>query len=125
MKILYLLIIINIGLTLTSCTTTCYRSNQAHKMIACNSSPTKNPIRVAFYTKQLPSLPYSVLGKESIPKYKGGNKRQEAHIRDSMREIAAAMGGDAVIDIKHDDRSITGTVIAYQKENETEKKVSS
>lgn len=121
MKILYLLIIINIGLTLTSCTQTCYRIKQDHKMIS-RSSTSKSPIRVAFYTKKPPTLPYSVLGKESIPKYNsGGNKRQEAHIRDSMREIAAAMGGDAVIDIKHDDKSITGTVIAYQKENVTEK----
>ncbi len=80
----------------------------------------KNPMAVSFYpsTKNL-SIPYVVLGKETVSKFNFvGIKRQEATIHDTMRNLAASMGGDAVIDIQHGDKMITGTVIAYRSRYE-------
>ncbi len=73
---------------------------------------------VAVYTeKQSPTTPYTILGKAIISKYNSrGIKRQEACIRDAMRNLAATMGGDAVINLNKDDKTVTGTVIAYQSE---------
>lgn len=120
MKTHYLLKIIFLSLSLMSCATPIQPQNT--RPAGCPAHLVKNPTRVAFFNKESIKHPYNVLGKESISKYNlGGNKRQEAHIRDAMRELAAAMGGDAVIDIKHDEKSITGTVIAFQKEKESEK----
>lgn len=127
MKTLYRLSIIYIGLALTSCASMIDRPTPPNKPSAVAPLPPmaeqskKNPLKVAFYTKGHPKSAYTVVGEESISKFNlGGNKRQEANIRDGMRELAAAMGGDAVINIKHDAKEITGTVVAYQN-NTTQK----
>lgn len=74
----------------------------------------KNPIAVAFYDNK-PTTPYKVIGTETVSKYNGvGIKRQEASIHDAMRNLAAAMGGDAIIDVMHDDKTVTGTVIGFE-----------
>src|SRR5690348_1468602 len=119
MRILYPLGIIYISLALTSCSTVeqpcpvCQQKNSKPQQTALATSP-KNPLKVAFYTHTKPPVPYKVIGDESISKFNlGGNKRQEANIRDGMRELAAAMGGDAIINIKHDSKSISGTIVAY------------
>jgi hypothetical protein len=121
MRILYLLSAIYIGLTLTACSTenTCPSCQQTALNNKESSVIPKSPMKVAFYTKSKPNLPYNVIGNESISKFNaGGNKRQEANIRDGMRELAAAMGGDAIINIKHNDNSISGTIVAYQENKE-------
>lgn len=76
----------------------------------------KNPIAVTFYKKgERPPLPFKVLGKEVVSKYNlVGVKRQEASIHDAMRKLAANLGGDAVIDVNHDEKSVSGIVIAFQ-----------
>lgn len=81
----------------------------------------KNPLSVTLYTgKRNPNKPYIILGKESVSKFnRVGIKRQEANIRDAMRHVAATLGGDAVINISHDANSVTGTVIAYEKTQDT------
>lgn len=125
MRTLYLLATICISLVLTGCGVEQPANNQVNKPVAtppiqpppCMVKKKKNPLTVSFYTKGHPKEPYIIVGQESISKFNMGNKRQEANIRDGMRELAAAMGGDAVIDIKHDAKSITGTVVAYQKED--------
>lgn len=86
----------------------------------------KNPITVTFYRKgQKPEMPYRILGTETVSKFNTvGIKRQEASIRDVMRNLAASMGGDAVINIQRDDKSVFGTIIAYQDiKKETKKPV--
>jgi hypothetical protein len=129
MRILYPLSVIYIGLALTSCASTIEQSapKQPNKLIATKPLPPtshhkKNPLTVSFYSKERLKIPYTIIGEESISKFnQGGNKRQEASIRDGMRELAAAMGGDAVINIKHDANTISGTVVAYQKDKEVSK----
>ncbi|MHB1949002.1 MAG: hypothetical protein ACYCQI_12920 [Gammaproteobacteria bacterium] len=126
MRILYLLGTIYVIFALTSCANTTEQSssNQAHP--APPITPTKekkNPLAVSFYTKEQPKVPYEVLGEESVSKFNpGGHKRQEAYIRDGMRELAAAMGGDAIINIKHDAKTITGTVVAFKETKKNEAK---
>lgn len=129
MRTLYLLGVIYLSVNLTSCTETQTNYQPMNTPIpsrplapATHHHHKKNPLTVTFL-KGKPKMPYKVVGLESISKFNlGGNKRQEASIRDGMRELAAAMGGDAVIDIKHDAKSISGTVIAYQ--GDKDKKIS-
>ena len=136
MRTLYLLIPINIGLLLTSCsalhdvhpvdtmpnkTLTAEIPNQsAPPPAAKTTTPApvkKNPLAVSFYTKDNAQLttPYKILGRESVSKYNlVGIKRQEASIRDSMRKIAASMGGDAIIEENRNSRIVTGTVVSFE-----------
>ncbi len=75
----------------------------------------KNPMEVSLYPsgKSL-SNPYTIIGEASISEYNMvGIKRQNAIIHDAMRTLAAAMGGDAIIDVKHLNNAVIGKVIAY------------
>lgn len=119
MRTLYLLGIISVGFTLASCT-----SVQSTKTsVAKNHSVTttelkKDPLTVAFYTKGKPKVPYKIIGEQRISRFNvGGNKRHAGSVRDGMCELAAAMGGDAVIDVRHDDNTISGKVVAFEQES--------
>jgi hypothetical protein len=109
--------------TTTTTTTTTAEPQEKSKRLkttpACAYPPKKekDPISVSVYNHgQKPAEPYQVIGTETISKYNFvGVKRQEASIRDVMRKLAASMGGDAIINIKHQDKTVTGTVVAYQK----------
>lgn len=132
MKLFYLLITC---LLLTACSTPEKQVDQGtfHPAVATpakkqatqtTTPPKKNPIAVTLYTHgKKPSKPYTIVGHETVSKYNlVGMKRQEAHIRDVMRNLAANMGGDAVIDISHDDKTVQATVIAYHDDaNKTSK----
>lgn len=78
---------------------------------------------VALYTQgKKPNAPYKILGSEKVSQYNMvGIKRQEAHIREAMRKLAAGLGGDAVIDIQHSDKNIVGTVIAFDAPDNNKK----
>jgi hypothetical protein len=78
----------------------------------------KNPLNVSLYNPGIkPVQNYKVLGQESISKFnQSGIKRQKANIHDLMRTIAAAMGGDAVINLKYDKKIVSGTVIKYENQ---------
>lgn len=79
----------------------------------------KNPMNVTLFTNgKKPTAPFKIIGTETVSKYNFvGIKRQEAHIRDVMRNLAANLGGDAVINISHQDKNIVGTVIALEEGN--------
>lgn len=76
----------------------------------------KNPVGIQVYASgQRPVRPYKVIGTETVSKYNpAGIKRQTAMIHDVMRNLAASIGGDAVIDVHPEDKSLTGKVIIYQ-----------
>jgi len=125
MKSLYLLILIVIGFCLSSCASTCqthYSQNTNMSPLASNTIPVikpleKSPFTIAMYAEgqQIGHSSYKVLGTETISKYnESGIKRQTANIHDAMSSIAAKMGGDAVINIADADKTITGTVVAFQ-----------
>lgn len=124
MRIFSLLIALYAGLFLSACSTA-NNSDQAAKTQNATSGTVrqaaiklKNPLMVTVYTEKQP-LPasYTILGQATISKYnRRGIKRQEAYIHDAMRALAASMGGDAVINLNKNDKTVTGTVIAYQDE---------
>ena len=122
MKALYLLITIYVAIVVTGCSshkqqpmgTAVINTSVPKKMAALSPSHKKNPITVAVYVRETPQKPYVVVGREIISKYNlGGIKRQEASLRDTMRDLAASVGGDAVINVEHHNDKITATIIAY------------
>lgn len=124
MRALYLVTVINIGLTLTGCSyfeSTQPTSPTHQEKVTALAEPIKNydlkdPVTVSFYSKGHPRSPYQIIGKETVSKFNHvGIKRQEAIIRDTMRQLAASIGGDAVIDVRHDKTFVTGTVIRLGK----------
>lgn len=121
MKSLYLLIIIYIGFYLIGCAGTTNHPNYSQNTKQTNQAnainpQAKDPLTVTMYNdSQKPSNRYKILGTETISKFNyNGIKRQIASIHDAMRNLAAKMGGDAVINIAHDDKTVTGTVISYE-----------
>lgn len=127
MKISQQLVFISIALVLTACTTISEEkpvdvisgkpSNlQPYIPPHCPAPPKKDPLNVSIYNRGIrPHGPYKVIGLETVSKYNHvGIKRQEANIRDTMRDIAAAMGGDAIIDLRYEKHVVTGKVVAYQ-----------
>lgn len=122
MRILYLLIAVYTGLFLSACSTANQSDPAANTENAAVGTTReaaiklKDPLLVTVYTqKQPPPTSYAILGQATISKYNlRGIKRQEAYIHDAMRTLAASMGGDAVINLNKNDKTVTGTVIAYQ-----------
>lgn len=124
MKSLYLLILIFIELIFSGCTsinyapaTTQYSPPQDIVIQTTeDKNYSKNPLAVTVYTKgERPHHPFKVVGKEVVAEFNaGGIKRQEATLKDLLRNQAAMIGGDGVIIVKHDDKTITGAVICYQ-----------
>jgi len=126
MKTVYLFITICITTLLSACSSTptqqpvdtAVKEIAPQKKIAMldQQCSKKDPLNIAVYPHEKPKKPYIVVGKETISKYnEGGIKRQEACLRDAMRNLAASIGGDAVIDLQHHNDKITATVIAYDK----------
>ena len=117
MRILYWLGVIYIALStllfLPACSTTPVYNTHTPPTQAHTS---KNPLAITLYShKQTLVKPYTVIGRTSIPEYNtGGIKRQEACLHDTLRSLAASMGGDAIINILHNNKKVVGTVIAYQ-----------
>lgn len=122
MKLLYPLIIIYTGLTLSGCayingrsipptsakTTTKTAAKQNDTQL------TKKKDISAISLNTTPTQPYTILGKEIVSQFNiVGNRRSEGIIQDKMRNLAAELGGDAVINIKRNDNTIQGTIIAF------------
>lgn len=122
MRISYQLVVIA-GLLLSGCSSinAVQPTNNQTNNTAQNDIPIphckKNPMEVSFYTNgENPENPYTVVGQATVSKYNaGGIKRQQAVIHDAMRSAAASMGGDAIINIKRNEKAVTGTVISYQQ----------
>jgi hypothetical protein len=122
MRLLYLFTVIYAALILTGCD----RSMQNPPAVVIQTQTStitppchkhhKNLQQVSLITKSSIDRPYKVLGVATVSKYNiAGFKRQEATIRDIMREFAASMGGDALINIKTDDKTISATIIEFQE----------
>lgn len=71
-----------------------------------------NPMLVEHLIKAPTSNQYQKIAKISVDNYNVfGYKRQDATINDILNHVAANMGGNALIDIKHTDRKTLATVI--------------
>lgn len=116
MRTLYLLGLIYIALFLSSCTTTTHTENPPPAKPCASCHAEKDPLNVSFLNSEPPGRPYHVLGKATVSQYnKVGIKRQEATVKDLMSQLAAAQGGDALMNIRKHGDEITGTVISYQQ----------
>ncbi|MDR3477603.1 MAG: hypothetical protein P4M14_06185 [Gammaproteobacteria bacterium] len=134
MRTLYPLSAIFIALILTSCATTDSTTSPSATVQATQQTTSatndmttpatappkchhkKNPLNVSFLTSQKPQRPFLVLGETKVSKFNlVGIKRQEATLREILSQEAASLGGDAVMNIKHDDHTVTATVIAYKQ----------
>lgn len=79
--------------------------------------PEKSPKSVALYhAKQSPHSAYRIIGIATISKYNLlGMERQEETLNQMMKNLAASVGGDALININSNKKSIQANVIAFQK----------
>jgi hypothetical protein len=124
MRTLYLLVVIYIAMILNACTVvtrTPVAPPQHHTEETV--TPThychhhKDPVNVSFLNHSYPDRPYKILGEAKVSKFNSeGIKRQEATIRDLIRDQAASLDGDAIINIKADQQTITATVIGFRKD---------
>lgn len=135
MKRLYLFVAIFIGFSVTACTTVKnptqppLEKHAPKKVAPCQTCAVeqqlsmntsldqfKSPYAVKVYPKGInPNNPYKVLAKKSVSKYNlAGNKRPEALVHDALCDMAASMGGDAVINVTRDDSKVTGEVVAFE-----------
>jgi hypothetical protein len=75
----------------------------------------KDPAAIALYFQnQHPASSYKVIGKQVVSKFNlGGIRRQEAIIKDILRNQAAELGGDAVINVQRNEKYIQGTIITF------------
>lgn len=79
--------------------------------------PAKNPKIVAlFESHSKPLSPYRIIGFAKVSKYNLlGFKRQDQTVQNMMKELAASVGGDALIDIGYNNDQLEGKVIQFQK----------
>lgn len=120
MKKLSFLLILGFTMSVISCSTVNPHSTSPHHTTLAKTSGSRkpiDPISVAIYSKdKKPDAPYQVVGLTKISKFnQGGNLRQEATLHDLMRQVASALGGNAVINVKDHKKSVTATVVATKR----------
>ena len=111
-------LILSTGLVLTGCATK-PSPDSAHPQpphsppAQTASTEPKDPAAITLL-QETPPAHYTVIGEATVSKYNvAGIKRQKAIIQDRLRELAASMGGDAIMHLKNEGGYITGTVISY------------
>ena len=77
----------------------------------------KDPKKITVFTQEkTPYTAYRVIGKATISKYNLlGLKREETTLKEMMKNLAASIGGDGIIDIHNNNDALQATIIQYQK----------
>ena len=128
MKTLYLtLVMMAVALLLESCSST---NGQSSTQLATNfihrqhvvamtteKYPPKNPKTIAVYNEEhKPLTPYRIIGIATVSKRNLiGMQRQDATVHDMIKNLAASIGGDGLINVSNNEENIQASVIAYQK----------
>lgn len=122
-----LMIMVAAGLTLSGCccngakNPTRVASNLINRQSVMETTtipyPSKPVTHVAVYTpKTIPNLPYRVIGIAKISKRNLlGMQRENEAMHDMMKNLAASIGGDGVIDVSDNSDNMQGKVIAFQQ----------
>lgn len=124
MRILHLLLIC--AFLLEGCSTsgqssTQLASNFIHRQhvatITKEKYPPKKPELIALYTKEnKPMMPYRVIGVATVARHNIiGVMREDATIHDMMKNLAASVGGDGLINLNEIKDGMQATIIQYQK----------
>lgn len=120
-------IIIVFGLLLNSCYSTVPSCTQQvasnflyrEKVVATTKQMyrPKNPKYVTLYSKEQKLLtPYRVIGIATISKYNLlGKKRPQETLDDMLKNLAASLGGDALINVTNKGDSIQGHIIQFRR----------
>lgn len=79
--------------------------------------PAKNPTHVSLYkNEQKPKNPYRIIGIAKVSKFNlMGMKRQETLVNEMMKNLAASIGGDALININNNKDNMQANIIAFEK----------
>lgn len=79
--------------------------------------PAKSPQTVSLYTSdKTPPSAYRVIGLAKVSRYNLiGSERKEDTVNTLMKQAAASIGGDGIIDINQTNKDVEGKIIAYQK----------
>lgn len=127
MRISYLILFITAAFFLL---TSCASNNPPSTQIASNFIhrqdihlttkeiyPPKNPSQVAFYMNdKTPHAAYRIIGVATVSKYNLlGIQRETNTIHTMMKNLAASVGGDGLMDVNHYDDHVKANVIAFQR----------
>lgn len=126
MKILHCLILGAMLASLTACASqgrspTQLASNFINRQdvtpTTSGAYPAKNPQNVALYQKNnSPHAPYRIIAAASVSRRNLlGMERSDATMQTMIKQLAANMGGDGLIDLKNNPENLQANVIAYQK----------
>jgi len=104
--------------------TTCCSSSPRHFLnretvtkTTHDTYPKKTPQTISLYTNDnKPNAAYRVIGIANVSKTNiFGMQRDQSTLDAMMKQLAANLGGDGLIEINQTDQSIQAKVIAYQK----------
>lgn len=120
------MILINIALVLSACSSSGrtpgqlasnFFNGESIKPTTHELYPAKNPQIVTFYNqRKAPLQAYRVIGVAKVSKHNLlGTTHQEQALQTMIKQLAASIGGDALIDISNTPEAIEGKVIAFQK----------
>lgn len=114
------LLVLSTGLTLSGCATPVTPSSDQTCPVKNKPKPKKDPATVSLLNGVYEGdSHYTVIGKATVSKYNvAGIKRQKAIIKDRLRELAASIGGDAIIHVKNKGKNVTGTVVTAERSNQ-------
>lgn len=79
--------------------------------------PARNPKNVTVFNEvKKPHAPYRVIGVAKISKYNVlGMKRHDHTLHSMMKNLAASMGGDGLINVNMREDNLEADIIAFQK----------
>lgn len=102
------LVLMFLSVSLNSCKSSSAMITSSEKFM-----PT-NPESIEIFVSQKPNKEYVEIGRVSTDRYSFGIKRSSKKLNKSLKEKAAKIGGDAIINLTEDFGTMTGLVIKYK-----------